>query len=143
MYDLAMTKLSYYRNVVTQISYLIVCCTKYGSPLLRDPEHSIFLSTQLQELCAQHGYELQSFQVHNSYVIMHLQLSPNEAIGNAMRTIKGTLGRKMLKQFPDLRLEMVDGNFWAPTYFVATEGEVSTETIQDFIAFASQTKKRR
>jgi len=47
-----------------------------------------------------------------------------------MNIIKGTTGRRISKQFPDLNIK---GSVWTRAYFVATAGNVSSETIQHYI----------
>ncbi len=47
-----------------------------------------------------------------------------------MNIIKGTTGRRISKQIPELNIK---GSVWTRAYFVATAGNVSSETIQHYI----------
>jgi putative transposase len=63
---------------------------------------------------------------------IHLFIStlPRYSPSQLMNIIKGTTGRRISKHFPDLN---INGSIWTRAYFVATAGNVSSETIQRYI----------
>lgn len=63
---------------------------------------------------------------------IHLFVSalPKYSPSQLMNIIKGTTGRRISKQFPELNIK---GSVWTRAYFVASAGNVSAETIQKYI----------
>ena len=63
---------------------------------------------------------------------IHLFVSalPEYSPSKLMNIIKGTTAKRISKQFPDLNIK---GSIWTRAYFVATAGNVSSETIRHYI----------
>ncbi len=63
---------------------------------------------------------------------IHLFISalPKYSPSKLMNIIKGTTGGRISKHFPELNIK---GSMWTRAYFVATAGNVSSETIQHYI----------
>jgi len=47
--------------------------------------------------------------------------------------LKGISGRLLLKEFPEIQLQLWNGELWNPSYYVETIGSISEEAINEYI----------
>jgi putative transposase len=47
--------------------------------------------------------------------------------------MKGISGRLLLREFPEITLQLWKGELWNPSYYVETIGSVSEENIKRYI----------
>ena len=64
------------------------------------------------------------------HIHIFLSTSPKYGPADIVKILKGVSARKLLLKFPELKTH---GHFWTDSYFVATHGNVSSETIKEYI----------
>ena len=66
---------------------------------------------------------------------VHLSVAPPPTArpSDLVKVLKGVSARILLKEFPDLAQRARRGTLWAPSYFIASAGNVSAETIERYI----------
>lgn len=82
------------------------------------------------ELVSEHNWKLIALEVMPDHVHMLINTPTDESPAQIARWVKGRASRYLREEFPDLKKLP---SLWTPSYFVATTGQVSTETIKKYI----------
>ena len=85
----------------------------------------------IKEICCTLECEILQLAIEPDHVHLFLNCPPNLAPDQLMFRIKGASSRYLRKEFPHL-LKMP--SMWTRSYFVSTAGNVSSETIEKYIA---------
>jgi putative transposase len=104
--------------------------------------HKIFLDAELQKRCeallreivANHGFRVFELQVAYDHVHIFLGLKPTQPISEAIRLLKCNSARTLFAEHPELKTKFWTGHFWSSGKFYRSIGQVTTETIQHYIA---------
>ncbi|MEX1406212.1 IS200/IS605 family transposase, partial [Hydrogenibacillus schlegelii] len=67
------------------------------------------------------------------HVHLFASVPPTIRPADVVKVFKGVSARKLLLEFPHLQKRTGRGTLWAPSYFMATAGNVSAETIRRYI----------
>ncbi len=74
------------------------------------------------EIAADKGYQLIAHVVMPDHVHLLLRLSRGD-VSRAMNMFKGIMSRRILQQFPDLRIDMCSDHLWSAGYYARTVDE--------------------
>jgi putative transposase len=114
---------------ITLINYHFVFCPKRRKPVLHgDVAHR--LQAIIFELCTENNWRLIALEIMPDHVHLFLNCDPIDAPSLIMKRIKGRASHHLRKEFPHL-LKLP--TLWTPSYFCATTGNASTETIKKYI----------
>jgi putative transposase len=97
----------------------------------------------LTDICQQNNWPVLALEIELDHIHLSLSIPPSLSVANAVKVLKGVSARKLLKTFPELRSIQKDKQLWAPSYFVATSGNINAETIKGFIERSGHITKRR
>jgi len=118
-------------HTVYNVNYHFVWCPKYRHPILGVIEDS--LESSFRTVCNKYDYEILSLHISPDHVHLFLSAHPKNAPSEIVRTIKIT-AREMWQQHEPLLQEYLwCGGFWEESYYVGTAGDVSTDTIEQYI----------
>ena len=114
--------------------YHLVWATKYRRPVLF--LHNDAISDRLKELihekAAEHGWTVRAIETMPDHVHVFITADAVTAPHFIANQLKGYTSRVLRDEFPTLRARIP--SLWTRSYFVATAGEVSAETIERYIA---------
>lgn len=82
------------------------------------------------ELVQEHGWKMIALEVMPDHVHLFINAPTHEAPADIARWVKGRASNYLRKEFPGLKKLP---SLWSPSYFVATTGQVSTETVKKYI----------
>ena len=122
----------YARNAgaVHALRYHLVWCPKYRRPVLVPP-----ISGQLKVLIADVAGELDmivhALEVIPDHVHLFVESDPRWPVAGIVSRFKGRSSRVLREEFPSLRSRLP--TLWSRSYFAATVGAVSEETIRRYI----------
>ncbi len=110
------------------ILYHLVFCPKRRTPVLvgdvaRDAEELI------RRKCEQHGWEVVALEVMPDHVHLFVRVWPTTSAADVVKEVKGTSHELRAKYRHLLKLP----SLWTRSYFAATAGNVSQETIKRYI----------
>ena len=77
-----------------------------------------------------------SAETDRDHIHLLVSLPPNTNVSVFVRSIKTQLSREMRKRFPEQIKQYIygdDTSFWSRSYFIATTGSVSLETVKQYI----------
>ncbi len=121
----------YRRNAhsVTLINYHFVWCPKRRKPVLKG-EIKHRAQQIIFDLCVENEWRLIALEIMPDHVHLFLEAKPSYAPSVIIKRIKGRLSHHLRKEFPEL-LKLP--TLWTPSYFCATTGNASTETVKKYI----------
>lgn len=82
------------------------------------------------DLTKEHDWRIVALEIMPDHVHILMNAPTHESPADIARWIKGRAANFLRKEFPDLKKLP---SLWSPSYFVATTGQVSTETIKKYI----------
>ena len=109
-----------------------VFCTKYRKPVLRG-EIGQEVRRQIQRICQGQDVEILQGHVRPDHVHLLLGLPPHLSPSRVMQAVKGKTSHRLLTDNRRLRKEFGGRHLWARGYFVASTGNVTDETIAEYI----------
>lgn len=124
------------RHAKFLINYHFVWIPKYRKDILSDSAVKKILEEEIQELAKRYKFEILALEVMPDHVHLFISALPRYSPSELINVVKGATGRKIGQKFPQYKQK---DSVWTRAYFVATAGNVSTETIKRYIE--SQWKK--
>lgn len=82
------------------------------------------------DLVTEHGWHLIALEVMPDHVHMFINAPTHESAAEIARWVKGRASKYLRSEFPSLKKLP---SLWSPSYFVATTGQVNTDTIKKYI----------
>ena len=87
-----------------------------------------------QEVCGKCGIILGAIGFDRDHVHIDVDGGPNYAPKDIAKLLKGTSGRKLLKEFPYLKKKYFWGSgLWSPAYYFDSIGNKTKEQIDEYI----------
>lgn len=114
-----------------RLEYHLVWVVKYRHSVLVDTLADD-LKVILRDIAEQNSLEVVALEVMPDHVHLLLGASPQQAIPDFVKALKGASARRMFSAHPDLK-KLWGGNLWNPSYFVATVSEQTRAQIQKYI----------
>jgi len=114
---------------VTLINYHFVWCPKRRKTVLTG-KIAHRLQEIIFELCTENNWRLIALEIMPDHVHLFLNADPEFAPSVIIKRIKGRASHHLRKEYPELKKLPTLGR---PSYFVATAGNVSTDTIKKYI----------
>ena len=101
---------------------------------------SLRLRELVREVCRSNEVEILEGAVSTDHVHILVSCPPNLSPSKLMQYIKGKSSRKLMMEFTHLRKQCWGRHLWARGYFVASSGNVTEETIREYIRHQEGTK---
>lgn len=119
-------------SAVYNLNYHIVWCPKYRLDILTG-EVKTFLEDQIQTIAEVNEYEVLALEVMPDHVHLFISATPLKSPTEIVKIFKGITALRLFKKFPKLRERLWRNRLWSPSYYIATHGVSSIETIQKYI----------
>jgi putative transposase len=116
---------------VYNLHYHLVWCPKYRRPVLTGAVE-VRLKELLAEKAAAMDVRIEALEVMPDHVHVFVAAPPTDAPQHLANQFKGYTSRVLRQEFPHLRSRMP--TLWSRSYYVGSAGQVSDETIQQYIA---------
>lgn len=117
-------------GAVHSLGYHIVWCPKYRKPVLVGP-----VADRLKELleakAAENGWSIEAMELMTDHVHVFVRCPPSASPSRIANQFKGFTSRTLRAEFPHLRSRLP--TLWSRSFFAATVGRVSEETIRRYI----------
>jgi len=120
------------RGCVYYLRYHVVFCAKYGHAIIRWAVESR-LKEIFASLAKEHGFAIVALEIMPDHVHLLIDCTPQHYIPDIIKTVKGNTARFLFKEYPYLKKRLWGGYLWNPSYFVATVGENTEETVREYI----------
>lgn len=117
-------------NIVYNCHYHVVFCPKYRRKVLVNGVDKR-LKTILIETIEKWGQELVELEVMPDHVHLLVGCDPQFGIHRLVKYLKATSSRYLRQEFPQLKRRLP--SLWTNSYFVATTGGVTLETLKRYV----------
>ena len=118
------------RNVSYRCAYHVVWCPKYRRRVL-DDAIARRLKEIVEEVIVELRGELLEVEVMPDHVHLLCSIDPQFGIHRLVKAIKGRSSRLLRQEFPALTRRLPC--LWTNSYFVATTGGASLDTIKQYV----------
>ena len=124
------------RHSVYMLTYHMIFVTKWRKKAISDDVGDFMVATAAR-LCKGYGGELISGETDRDHIHLLVSLPPQSNVATVIRSLKTQLSKEVhahpehgpyVKQFL-----YGDAPLWSDSYFVATTGSVSMETVKSYI----------
>ena len=109
--------------------HLIFCPKRRKKVLVGDIGRD--LDTLIREKCAEQKWIVHELAIMPDHVHLFVQVNPDDSASETTRQIKGYTSHTLRRRYPEL-LKLP--SLWTRSFFAASAGNVSKETIQRYIA---------
>ena len=120
------------RGYVYKLEYHLIWTTKYRHQVLMDSVADE-LKVILQDIADQNGLEIVSMEVMPDHVHLLLGATPQHAIPDFVKALKGASARRMFAAFPELKEKLWGGHLWNPSYCILTVSENTRQQVRQYI----------
>lgn len=87
--------------------------------------------TLIEQVCEEQGWNILELAIQSDHIHLFVQVWPNTSVADVVKSVKGRTSRVLREKYAVLRKLP---SLWTRSYFAATAGNVSQETIQRYIA---------
>jgi len=118
------------QTTVSLINYHFVFCPRYRRKIFNiNGVEERFKELTIAE-CQKYRIEILAMECHIDHVHMFVSVLPQLSIPDIMKFIKGATSHRLRDEFKELQNMP---SLWTRSYFVSTEGNVSSETIKWYV----------
>lgn len=117
-------------TTVSLLNYHFVFCPRYRRKIFLQAEVECRFKELVHEVCEELQIEIVALECDQDHTHMFLNALPSLSPADMMAKIKGVTSKKLREEFPHLRHLP---SLWTRSYFVSTEGNVSSETIKRYV----------
>ena len=125
-----MTRYAKNAGAVFSLKYHIVWCPKYRRPVLTPPIDGR-LRDVLGDVASEYEMTFHALEIMPDHVHVFVETDPTLGVAEIVNRLKGKSSRVLRDEFPALRSRLP--TLWSRSYFAATVGSVSDETIRRYI----------
>lgn len=121
-------------NAVYSLMYHLIIVVKYRK--------EVFVSDKITERCKdiiknlvnENKCEIANIECGSDHIHILLKTRPSTDIPKLVNVIKGHSSRVLREEFADELKDKLWGDaFWSPSYYLATTGNVSLETLMNYV----------
>jgi REP-associated tyrosine transposase len=80
--------------------------------------------------CQEQGWKIIELAIQPDHIHLFVQVWPSDSVSEVMRHIKGLTSHELREKYPSLKKLP---SLWTRSFFAATAGNVSSETIKKYI----------
>lgn len=112
------------------ILYHLVWTPKRRKAVLKDAI-AVDCRRLIEETCAEQGWEIIELAIQPDHIHLFVRVWPSVAASDVVKEIKGVTSHVLRERYAVLRKLP---SLWTRSFFAATVGNVSNETVQRYIA---------
>ena len=120
------------RHSVSRLTVHLVCITKYRRRVL-DGDALAWLQGHFAKVCGTMGCELLACGAEADHVHLLVEYPPKHSVSALVNALKGTSSRLLRKERPGIARRYRDGVLWSPSYFAASTGGATLETVKRYV----------
>jgi len=110
--------------------YHLVWCPKRRKPILTGQLKDRLIQL-VEQKCAEKGWDIIEFAVQPDHVHLFVRAWPSDSVAEIVKELKGFTSFSLRQEFKPIVSKLP--SLWTRSYFAATAGNVSAETIQRYI----------
>ena len=120
-------------NSVFSLNYHIIVCVKYRKPVFKNEIIAEKCKEIIKESSKEHNIDILGIDCGYDYIHILCRATPSFYIPDYINIIKGRASRVLRRDFPELKEILWGEHFWSPSYYIATAGNVSLDTLKEYV----------
>ena len=121
-------------NAVYSLTYHLIIVVKYRKKVFTSEKIIERCKDIFRALISESGNEVKNIECGVDHIHILLGTKPTTDITKLVNVIKGVSARKLRKEFAEELKDKLWGDFfWSPSYYLATTGNVSLETLMNYV----------
>ena len=125
----------YERNYVYNFHFHLIWVTKYRQPLFTTPELIDDMQVILERIAMLNEVTIEQVEIMPDHVHLLISFKPKYAPTNIVKAFKGGSARMFFEKHPEIKAQKFwGGHLWSHSYYMSTLGNMSRETVQNYIA---------
>ncbi|GFH41262.1 IS200/IS605 family transposase [Pseudolactococcus insecticola] len=121
------------RGYVYNFHFHLVWVTKYRRSIFETPEQVLKMKTILYDIAKNNEVKIENLEVMPDHVHMLISFKPKYAPTSIVKSFKGTSARLWFTAFPETKQKLWGGHLWSNSYFMSTLGDMSRDTVANYI----------
>jgi len=118
---------------VFALHYHFVQCVKYRKKVFDNEMIVDLLKQKVHEISETFGVEVLNIECDKDHFHMLFTARPTLDIPKYTNAIKTITSREIRRNFPEIKKKLWDDTFWAPSYFLATSGQVTLDILKQYV----------
>lgn len=118
------------KTTVSLINYHFVFCPRYRRKIFLNEKLDNRFKGLVYEIARKEDFKIVALETDKDHCHIFLSALPNYSPSDIMAKIKGGTSKILRNEFKELNAMP---NLWTRSYFVSTAGNVSSETIKQYV----------
>lgn len=118
---------------VYSLNYHFVQCIKYRRQVLDNDKIIDMLKTQIHNISENFQVDVLGIEPDKDHFHMLFKCKPTLNIPKYINAIKCITSREIQRNFPKVKKKLWKQNFWSPSYFLATSGQVTLDVLKSYV----------
>lgn len=121
-------------NAVFSLRYHLIIVVKYRKQIFINEQIVNDLKLLISEISHNHGVQILSQECGNDHIHILFETKPSTDIVKFINVLKGNTSRKLRSKYTQHLQHVLYGDaLWSPSYYLATAGNVSLESLMAYI----------
>ena len=118
---------------VYALQFHLVMCVKYRKKILAG-EMDDRLKELVEQVAEHFKVDILEQETDTDHIHILFYGRPSLSASRFINSLKSVTSRKLRKEFPSImKKHLWGGEFWSPSYFLATTGQVTLEAIRHYV----------
>lgn len=137
-----MYKLDKNCNSVFSLIYHFITVVKYRQKVFTSEEIISDLKTIIEKVADEFSVEIIEQECGIDHIHILFRAKPTLDITKFINLLKGRSSRELRKKYRDFLKDKLWGdNFWSPSYFLATTGNVTVDILKEYVETQREVQK--
>ena len=81
------------------------------------------------------NYNISAIEINSDLDYLHIlfKAHPNSELSKFINAYKSATSRLIKKEFPEIKAQLLNDSFWSKSFFLATTGGVTLDTIKQYV----------
>lgn len=118
------------KTTVSLINYHFVFCPRYRRKIFLNERLDIRFKELVNKIAEENDFKIVALETDKDHCHLFLNALPSYSPSDIMAKIKGGTSKILREEFKELNSMP---NLWTRSYFVSTVGNVSSETVKQYV----------
>lgn len=121
-------------NAVYLLNYHLILITKYRKKIFINDSIVERTKEIMRNIASDFDVDIINQECGEDHIHLILSTKPTVELTKLVNLLKGTSSRYLRKEFePEISEQLYGDSFWSDSYYIATAGNVSVDTIYKYI----------
>lgn len=121
------------RTCIYDFHFHLVFVTKYRKSVFDTKEKQEELKELFESFAKKNGSDIEEIEIMPDHVHLVISFPPKFAPSSIVKSFKGAAAREWFKLHPEDKEKLYKGHLWSPSFFMSTVGNVSKETVLEYV----------